>query len=72
MTYSIKKFNALAQHHGLELVKGHGYFYWITTKGDCPDINSVPTPHFNRLTKRIWLLELDDAVRQFRRGYRIY
>ena len=34
MTYSIKKFNALAQHHGLELVKGNGYFYWITTKGD--------------------------------------
>ena len=68
MSYTIKKLNALAQKDGLELVKGKGYFYWLTLDGGCP-IGTVATPHFNRLPERWWLVELEEAVKQYKRGY---
>ena len=58
--YSITDINAEAAQHGLELVKGAGYFYW--SHQDHSDIPSVYVAHFSHLDKVRWLVELADAT----------
>lgn len=62
---SIKQLNKIAAKDSLELIKGHGYFYWIATTDEMhADLcmlqeTSVYTCHFNQLSKDQWLEELD-------------
>ena len=72
MAYTLRRLNVKARKAGLELIKGEGYFYWITTAGACPDINAVTVPHFNRMDRADWIWEFEDAMKQYKRGYRNY
>ena len=55
---TLAKVNAKIAHRGIELVKGHGYFYFAILPGfpdDTPLPESVMVPHFNRMTAAQWL-----------------
>ena len=62
---TLKKFNENeCKPRGLELVKGKGYFYWVTTNGNPSNIESVMVYAFCHADEKFWMMELKDALEQ--------
>ena len=57
---TIKGINAEIEHRQVEIVKGHGYFYFMPTKAapldlELPDVASVYTCHLRDMSKAEWV-----------------
>ena len=55
---TIAKINAAIAKHGIEIVKGNGYFWFF---GEI-DIPSVYTCHLRDLTLEQWVQHVEDAI----------
>ena len=65
MTYSIKDLNKSAASHGLELVKGVGYFYWVHPEWvDIPSVYGIAA--FSHGPRALWESELAAAAASVR------
>jgi hypothetical protein len=56
--FNIKTLNAEIAKHGVELVKGEGYFYFASLDDRCiaqaKDLESIYVCHFNQMTPAQW------------------
>ena len=56
---TLSTLNKTAKAYGLELVKGQGYFYWVSATADLP---SVYVSAFTHLSADQWRAELQSAI----------
>ena len=64
-TPTIAKINAAIAKHGIEIVKGNGYFWFFGEVESHPgsiDIPSVYTCHLRDLTLEQWVQHVEDAI----------
>ena len=67
---TIKKINAAIAHHGVEVVKGSGYFYFADLPGapeyNADKIESVFSGGFLRcMSLEDWIAHVDDAIKEW-------
>ena len=64
MRFTLKKFNEKIVHHGYELVKGHGYFYFYPLDNSKPCLydSMVMTCRLNDFGVDRWEAELLDKI----------
>lgn len=66
MRVTMKNLNALVKPHGLEFVKGEGYFYFVELDGsqvnNIPD--SIPVYALRQQTWTEWERDMQDAIKQ--------
>ena len=69
MRVTMNNLNALLKPHGLELVKGNGYFYFAELEGcqvkNIPD--SIYCHALNHGTWKQWERDMEDAIEQSKR-----
>jgi hypothetical protein len=52
---TIQKINQKIAEHGVEIVKGNGYFYFAAISDDAPEIPSVYTMRLRDLSLEEWV-----------------
>ncbi len=66
MKVTMKNLNAILKPHGLEFVKGRGYFYFVELEGY--EVNTVPESimvyALRQQTWKEWKHDMEDAVKQ--------
>lgn len=63
---TIAKINAAIAKHGIEIVKGNGYFWFddVSERETYTDIPSVMTCHLRDLTLEQWVQHVEDAINE--------
>ena len=63
-TPTIAKINAAIAKHGIEIVKGNGYFWFddLFARETYKDVPSVYTCHLRDLTLEQWVQHVEDAI----------
>lgn len=59
---TIQKINQQIAEHGVEIVKGNGYFYFAAIRDDAPEIPSVYTMRLRDLSLEEWVEHVKDAI----------
>ena len=67
-TATINKVNTAIKHHGVELVKGNGYFYFADLAGSdeykADKIRSVYCTKLGCMTLEEWIEYVNDAIKE--------
>ncbi len=70
MRVTMKNLNAILKPHGLEFVKGNGYFYFASLKG-C-EVNTIPESilvyALRQQTWKQWENDMECAIKQSQLG----
>lgn len=61
---NVKKINKAIKHLGLEIVRGHGYQYFISLVNEEQIGDSVMVCHLNHLTLDEWIERAEMAVEE--------
>jgi hypothetical protein len=59
---TINKVNAAIQSHGVELVKGNGYFYFAMLNDDALEVPSVYSMTLRYMSLEDWVQHVEEAV----------
>lgn len=66
MAFTLKALNINIMQHGVELVKGRGYFYFASLDDRCisenAQLESIYVCHFNHCDAAWWVMQVDGIL----------